>query len=102
MGGVAALAAENNGIVNCMVSALVVVVFGALPVKGSAPGDAQMFIRAVRQELGGDVKMVYTVGSAQIGNFGGESRMAYTFLFPEFCVALSAICTLPFGEAHEV
>ena len=48
-------------------------------------------MQAVSKELMESVKMVYTAGTAQVGSFGDESRMAYTFLISEFTTVLSAL-----------
>jgi hypothetical protein len=102
MARVAHLAAEHNGMVDCMVSALIVVVFGVLPLKHAAPGDARRTMAKLLAEFADNVKVVYTGGAANVGSFGNEFRAAYTFLLPGFCTALSTLCTLPFGQSREV
>ncbi|MCM3906406.1 MAG: hypothetical protein ND866_32365 [Pyrinomonadaceae bacterium] len=104
MARVARLAFEHNGMVDCKVSALVVAVFGVLPIKDSSPGDARRLTQTLLEELvdNVNVKVACTAGGAQFGAFGSELRAAYPLLIAGFCTALSMLCALQFGEARDV
>jgi hypothetical protein len=99
--GVADLAASHGAMVYDMVSALVIMAFGAHPTSSPAPDDRSALVHAMHEQLGADIKILHGAGDAHYGIFGGKSHLSYTFLVPHFDRMLAALGRLQFGETKE-
>ncbi len=102
MGQTSDLANRFGGITDCMVSGLIVVTFGTAPYSVDSAGIRSDFVTAFDKELGNDGKLVHGSASACCGNIGSSSRMANSFILPEFSDALARLCALPFGQKVEL
>ncbi len=100
-GRVADLAIEYGGVVDSMVSGLVIVSFGASPPPFVHSSDQAGFVAALIQELGNEIKLVHGCSKGYYGNIGSARRMAYSFIIEDFGLALKRLCSLDFGQAEE-
>ena len=100
MGGATNLVDQYGGLVDCIVSGLIVVSFGTVPLADCEP-DRPGLVSALIQEFGKNIKLVHGSCTGHFGNLGGPKRMAYTFVLPDFEPALSRLCALPFGQMEE-
>ncbi|MBK9021551.1 MAG: hypothetical protein IPL72_16825 [Sulfuritalea sp.] len=83
------VAAANKAVVDTIVSNLVIVTFGMID--GSPLAAYESFVAAALSKYGKSVKIVYSVGRARVGNIGGAKRMSFSFVHPEFSMALAAL-----------
>ena len=98
---VANLAVAHEAVVHDIVGALVVFAFGTLPPALPNSGKRLSLVDVLRKELPGDLKIVHGGADGHYGLFGGETRMAYTFLVPHFDKMLGNLSRLKFGEVEE-
>ena|SRR5260221_6707821 len=101
MARVADVAVANGAAVHNVVGALVIVAFGTHPASSPESGSRPSLVRALREELAGDVKIVHGAADGHYGLFGSKTRMSYSFLVPEFDSILGALSRLPFGQVEE-
>jgi len=101
IGRVTDVAITQNAIVHELIGALVITAFGTR--SGSQPeSDCRVsLVRALQQELAGDIKIVHGAADGHYGLFGSERRMSYSFLVPEFDRVLGNLSRLGFGESEE-
>src|SRR5262245_43181193 len=81
MAKVADMAVEHGAVVHDLVGGLVVVAFGTLLHAPTRPDGRTLLVRALREHLAGDVKIVHGAADGHYGLFG-EKRLAYTFVVP--------------------
>ena len=94
------IASAHDGVIDTLVSHLVVVCFGVLD--WSPINRHKTFIESILSKFGGQIKIAYASGVGQVGNIGGPKRMSYSFIHPMFPRALAELSAMPYGEAHEV
>ena len=101
MARVADLAVAHGATVHDVVGALVIVAFGTHPAPSPESSSRSLLVPVLREELAGDVKIVYGAADGHYGLFGSKTRMSYTFLVPEFDSILGALSRLHFGQVEE-
>jgi hypothetical protein len=98
---VADLAVNHGAMVYDMVSALVIMAFGAHPTSSPNSSDRSALVHALHEQLRADIKILHGAADGHYGLFGGKSRFSYTFLVPHFDRMLAALGRLQFGESKE-
>jgi len=101
MGRTSEVAVQYGGITDCMVSGLIIVCFGMLPLADPQPHDRSGLVASLIQEFGENVKLVHGSAKGHYGNLGSSKRMAFSFVLQEFEAALARLCALQFGQAEE-
>jgi len=101
MGQVADLAHEHKGTVDCLVSSLVVVVFGMF-VEPDAVHNRLTLVQALKDQFDCAVRIVHGAGVGYCGDIGSETRPSFSFVVPGFIEALGTLSGLAFGEVKEV
>lgn len=84
MARVVDLAVTEGAVVHDLVGGLVIVAFGTHPVSRTESGSRASLLRALREQLASDVKIVHGAADGQYGLLGNETRMSYSFLVPKF------------------
>jgi hypothetical protein len=95
------LALAHEAMIHDVIGALVIVAFGTHPASPPESGSRPLLVRALREQLGGDIKIVHGAADGHYGLFGSEARMSYTFLVPQFDCILAALSQLEFGAIEE-
>jgi len=90
----------NQGVIDTMVSHLVVASFGVHDFSSIAAHRA--CIDAIRAKFGRQVRITYASGVAQVGNIGSDKMISYSYIHPLFPDALAALSSISYGEAHEI
>ncbi len=98
---VADVAVTHGATVHDLVGALVIVAFGTHPASSPESGSRSSLVKALREQLAGNVKIVHGAADGHYGLFGSDTRMSYTFLVPQFDAILGALSRLEFGECEE-
>lgn len=94
------LAMERLGIIDAIVSHLVIVTFGSFPT--SPVGMHRTFVEAALAKFGTGVRIAHSEGDGYLGDLGSAKRKAFTFMHPAFPKALAALPGLAFGESLEI
>jgi hypothetical protein len=102
MGVVADLAIQYNGVVQSLVSSLVIIVFGTIDFPKTSTGNRVALVKALQEQLGSDIKIVHGVESGYFGNIGSTNRLSYSFIIPNFLEALGQLSSASFGEVIEI
>ena len=98
---VADLAVAHGAVVHDLVGALVIIAFGTHPAASPESGGRASLVQALREQLVSDIKIVHGAADGHHGLLGGETRMSYTFLVPQFDHILGTLSRLQFGESEE-
>ena len=101
VGKVADLALAHEAVVHDIVGPLVIIAFGTSPSESPKPGSRASLLGALRGQLAGELKILHGAADGHYGLFGGNTRMAYTFLVPHFDKMLGNLSRLKFGEVEE-
>jgi hypothetical protein len=101
VGRVADLAINHRATVYDLIGALVIVAYGTHPASTPSSTERTSLVHALHEQLGADIKILHGVANGHYGLFGGELRVAYTFLVPHFDRMLAALGRLQFGETKE-
>ena len=102
MGKVADIACQHNGIIDSLVSSLVIIVYGIFDFDVQQQGDRLTLIEALNQTFKDDIKIVHGSESGCFGNLGGDTRMSFSFIVPNFINALGLLANLSYGETKQV
>jgi hypothetical protein len=98
---VADLAVAHGAVVHDLVGALVIIAFGTHPAASPQSSGRASLVQALREQLVSDIKIVHGASDGHYGLLGGETRMSYTFLVPQFDQILGTLSRLQFGESEE-
>lgn len=102
MGTVIDLAHRHGGSVDCGVSGVLIITFGALPYPHGAADAPARFVDQVRADLAQDIRVVRGSERGWVGEFGSEQYAPHTFLVPGLLDALSALSECAFGEVRNL
>lgn len=104
MGLVAKIAAENGAVADAMVSGLIIISRGTVPleVDGIRTEPFSFLLVKILDQLKNDVRITYGAEFADFGKLGNETRFAYSFIAPSFGKALSRLLSTEFGKLVEV
>ena len=102
MGVVADLAIQHNGVIQCLVSSLVIIVFGTIDFPNTLNGNRVTLVNALHEQLGSDVKIVHGVENGYFGNIGSTNQLFYSFIIPNFIEAVGQLSSAGFGEVIEI
>jgi hypothetical protein len=102
MGKIAAIACQHNGIIDSLVSSLVIVVWGMIEFDTKQQGDRFTLIEALNKTFGDNIKVVHGSENGCFGNLGSDTRMSFSFIVPSFINALGLLANLPYGETKQV
>jgi hypothetical protein len=84
-----------------LVGPMVIMAFGTLD--GESPrGSRGELVRHLRERFGGDIKIVHGTSDGDVGCFGSDRRLAFTFTFPRFESVLATLGRLEFGVVEEM
>ncbi len=98
---VAELGIQHGATVHHLVGALAIMAFGTQPVTSPAPGSRPALVAALRDRLGGDIKIVHGAADGCYGLLGAKSTVSYTFLVPQFDRVLGVLSGLAWGAVEE-
>jgi len=84
-----------------VVGALAIMAYGTHPASSTESGSRSSLVRALREQLAGDVKFVHGAADGHYGLLGSQRLISYTFLVPQFDSILGALSRLEFGESEE-
>ena len=102
VGIVAEAGSEYGALVDGMIGPMVVMVFGMLMGMRYPPSPRTSLVSHLQQRFGSEIKMVHGAADGHFGNFGGKTRMSYTFTFTRFDEALAILARLQFGDTEEM
>lgn len=100
MGIVADLGVQHKGLVDCLVSSLVVMVFGMAP--HDSDKNRFTFVSALHEKLGKEVKIVHGSERGHVGMIGGNVRLSHSFIIPSFLEAIEQLIASDFGDIKEL
>jgi hypothetical protein len=95
------VATDRGATVHHVIGALAIVAFGTQAASAATPGNRHLLVAALREQLGGDIKIVHGAADGWHGLFGAKGGISYTFLVPEFDRVLGVLSRLHFGVVEE-
>lgn len=101
IGRVADVAISHGATIHGLIGALVIMAFGTRSGSSPKPGNRAALIRALLEQLPGDVKIVHGAADGYSGLLGSNTLISYTFLMPHFDSILGALSRLQVGESEE-
>jgi hypothetical protein len=101
LGAVATIAQRNGWMVQGFLCNLVVLVRGTLPIEEPLAQDRSAIVDKLLQSMQQDIKIVHGVETGSFGMMGSADRLTYGVLLPSFPDVMSALYSLPYGQAHE-
>ncbi len=100
MGMVADLAIQHKGVVDSLISSLVIVVFGMFPNENEK--NRFSLVNALQEKFGSEIKIIHGSEKGHCGNLGGKNRLSYSFIIPSFLEAIKQLSSANFGEVKEI
>lgn len=102
MGEVCALAQQHNGVIDTLISGLIVIVYGIPNLKLEGKGSRSTLCQTLQNHFGNKIKTVHGSGAGHFGIIGGDSHGSWSFIIPNLLDALTALSNLKFGEIKEI
>jgi hypothetical protein len=102
MGAVADIASQHNGVVDSLVSSLVIITYGMFHFETRTDGNRVTLVEELKQTFQGNIKIVHGVEMGCFGNLGSDTRMSLSFIIPSFMDVLVTLAGLSFGETLEI
>ncbi len=103
MGRVAKIATEHGLATDAMVSGVVILSRGTLPLEqtGIKTEPFSLLLMKIMEQLKHDVRIAYGAEYADFGKLGHEARFAYSFIAPSFGKVLGRLLSTEFGKIVE-
>jgi len=95
---------RRDGVVWSVISSMAIATFG-MPFNDDPERDRDRRAKSVARlvtELGRDIRLVYGTVDGLLGSYGGEGRMVYGPLLPDFQRYVNALTALEFGQSAEM
>ena len=102
LGSITNLAVRHNGVVQSIISSLIVIVYGITDIPKETSATRFTLLEALTKQFGSEIKIVHGAETGYYGNIGGANLLSYGFIIPNFLEALGQLSTISFGEVKEI
>lgn len=92
------LAMMHDAYIDTLFSSIVVLAYGIFPKRQQPGHDIAGLTVALHEALGPHVKAIYGETDGHFGLIGGQNRVAYSFIVPDFTSVFGKLAAIPFGE----
>jgi hypothetical protein len=93
---------KHDAVVHSLVGPMTLMALGTLREALHPAASRAGMASDVQERFGSDVRIVHGAADGHFGNFGGDTSIHYTFTFPRFDAALTALGRLEFGQTAEL
>jgi hypothetical protein len=97
-----AIAADTGGVIDCLMSSMMLVTFGIIAPPDGIPEDQQLrAVAALIEKLGTDIRVLYGRAQCLHGTVGTDARFFYSVLLPDFGASMKRLLDVDFGTSVE-
>jgi hypothetical protein len=102
VGVVTEIGLDHDAVIHDLIGPMIVMAFGTLRAVQHSPTSRAELVIHLQQRLGRDLRIVHGAAEGHFGLFGSDNRISFTFTFPHFDKALTALGQLEFGRTQEL